>query len=123
MEAAIYYKDNTIEKSRIPEFVGGSATNSPWEGVSETSNVIDTVRGIRERFYRDETGFWLECTVDKPVGISYDSDGAPKMTEGAITKRICIVTDAMLDTVKLIALDGEQVYPAVEARDEFDMAF
>lgn len=123
MEATVYYKDGTIEASRIPEFVGGSATNSPWEGVSETSNVIDTVRGIRERFYRDDAGFWLECTVDKPAGVSYGSDGATKMTEGVITKRICIVADAMLNTVKLIALDGEQVYPAAEVRDEFDMAF
>ncbi len=115
MEARVYYKDGRIESHRIPEYVGsGSTIEHP--GGSETRNTIDRVRGIIERFVRNGDGFWLERILDAPPSLCSEDAGVQK----ARSTSTLVIAQSELDQVRLILLDGEQVYP--EVADEADGA-
>ena len=118
MEARVYYKNGMIEAHRIPDYVGDSST-SVQEGIgSSTCNAIDSVRRVVERWWRDGEGFWLGYDVDKPESIRVDAEGNISKGKGLISKQTLVVSESALAYVKVILLDGEQVYPEADPSDD-----
>ena len=107
MDVKVVWKSGDIVAHAIPQYAGKSSSIVVEQIAGEESySDIDEIADIVESFvYRDGVGYLLSREIVRRSG----KIKTRKTANG--TEDYCIVSEAELDDVARIDVDGEQVYP------------
>ena len=125
MEVQVFFNDGAVETHRVPDLVGKTVSvYNPTSRKEEGWNELDQMADIVESFRHEPgTGFFLERHA-----VHVNSEGRTREVKH---KSSLVLPDAALADVRLILVDGEQVWPVQtdevsalgDAQDKFDALF
>lgn len=123
MEVKIYRTDADgtvrIDRHQIPPFVGGVETRGDEKAHRDTTeNEADKVADLVERVLVGERGVYLERYKRVIAPDDAFIQRGTFVTNG--TRGMCIVPGKDMPNVTRVCVDGEQVWPEVDAGDPAD---